>query len=51
MKPQHASITRVRRCPCCQSTYSKKNAGTSKHGNTAARQQAKQAIKRAVQDN
>lgn len=51
MKPQHASLTRLRRCPCCQSRYSKKNAGTSKSGNSAARQQVKRSLARDLSDN
>ena len=45
MKPLHASLVRLRRCPCCQTKYSKKNSGSAKnHGKTAARMQAKREI-------
>lgn len=45
MKPLHAEVTRLRRCPCCQSKYSKKNSGQNKnHGKTAARMKAKREI-------
>lgn len=50
MKPQHASITRLRRCPCCQSRYSTLNSGTTKHGNSAARRNAKNKIRREIAD-
>ena len=40
--------TYLTRCPCCQSKYSKKNAGTNKTGNSAARLKAKRNIQREV---
>ena len=46
MKPQYANITRVRRCPCCQSKKSKHNAGGSKYGNSAARKAARRMMLR-----
>lgn len=49
MKPLHASFTRLRRCPCCQGKYSKKNSGSAKnHGKTAARRIAKNELQREV---
>lgn len=45
MKPQHASKIRLSRCSCCVSRYSKHRSNGSKHGNSAARQQAKRTIK------
>lgn len=49
MKPLHAEITRLRRCPCCQGKYSKKNAGRNKNaGKTAARMKANQNIKKEL---
>lgn len=48
MKPLHSEVTRMSRCPCCQSQYSKHNAKTSKHGNSAARLAAKRGIKREL---
>lgn len=45
MKPLHASVCRLRRCPCCQGKYSKKNSGSNKnHGKTAARMKARRDI-------
>lgn len=37
MKPLHASVIRLNRCPCCQSKYSKKNSGGKKAGNMLIR--------------
>lgn len=49
MKPLHSAITRLRRCPCCQGKYSKKNAGSNKNaGKTAARMKAKREIKKEL---
>lgn len=46
MKPLHAAICRLRRCPCCQGKYSKKNSGAANknHGKTAARMKARRDI-------
>lgn len=48
MKPLHSEITRLSRCPCCQSKYSKKSSGNRKAGKTAARQKAKQQIRKEL---
>lgn len=49
MKPLHASIARLRQCPCCQSKYSKKNSGRNKnHGKTAARMKAKRDLRKEM---
>jgi hypothetical protein len=48
MKPQHASVIRISRCACCVSRYSKHHAGTSKNGNSAARQNAKRNIRKDI---
>ena len=48
MKPMHSDVTYLTCCPCCQSKYSKKNAGTKKTGNSAARLKAKRNIQREV---
>lgn len=48
MKPLHASFVRLRKCPCCQSKYSKKNSGRKNSGKTAARHRAKQNIKKEL---
>lgn len=46
MKPMYACKVRVRRCRCCVSVYAKvNNGGSRKSGNTAARQDAKKAIR------
>lgn len=51
MKPLHAEVTRLRRCPCCQGKYSKKNAGRNQNaGKTAARMKAKLAIKKELRN-
>lgn len=41
MRPLHASVTRLSRCPCCVSKYAKKQ---SKAGRKAARARAKRDI-------
>lgn len=49
MKPLHSAVTRLSRCPCCQSKHSKKNAGSNKNaGKTAARMKAKSDIKKEL---
>ena len=50
MKPQHAVTTRLSKCPCCQSSKSKKNAGGPKHGNSSARLEIKRQIRHAVRE-
>jgi len=47
MKPLHAAITRLRRCPCCQSRYSKINHGGNS-GKTAARANVKREIRKTL---
>jgi len=51
MKPQHAAITSVSRCPCCKSSYAKAINGTSKHGNSAARLDAKRKLREDLRKN
>lgn len=50
MKPLHAEVTRLRRCPCCQSKYSKKNSGNGNknHGKTAARMKSRREIQKEL---
>ncbi len=50
MKPLHAEVTRLSRCPCCQSKYSKKNSGrkNKNHGKTAARMKAKRDLMKSL---
>lgn len=50
MKPLHSNFTMLRRCACCASKWSKRINGTSKHGNTAARQHDKKAVQRELRD-
>lgn len=47
MKPLHASFKRLTRCPCCLGRYAKVRGG-SKAGKSAARQRAKEQIKKEV---
>ncbi len=46
MKPLHATVTRISRCPCCQSKHSRKGANKTNTGKSAARQQVKRDIRR-----
>lgn len=48
MKPLHASLVRMSRCPCCQSQHSKKNSGKKNNGKTAARHKAKMEIRKEM---
>lgn len=48
MKPLHASITRLRKCPCCQSKYSAHSARKTNVGKTAARQKSKRDLRREL---
>lgn len=48
MKPLHASFKRLSCCPCCQTIYSKKNAGKRNDGKSSARHRAKLEIKKSV---
>lgn len=48
MKPLHGEICRLRRCLCCQSKHSKKNAGRLNNGKSSARHKAKLRIKKEV---
>lgn len=46
MKPMHAVVTRVSRCFCCKSKYSRSSGKRDQSGKTAARQQAKRDLRR-----
>lgn len=48
MKPLHAAITRLRKCPCCQSKYSAPGARKTNVGKTAARQKSKRDLRRDI---
>jgi hypothetical protein len=49
MKPLHASVTKISRCPCCQSKYSRNSSAKKNNtGKTAARMKAKQAVRREL---
>ena len=49
MKPLHGEFKRLSRCPCCQSRYSKHNAGKkSKSGKKASRSRSKLKLKRRI---
>ena len=48
MKPLHASITRLNRCPCCHSKYTANGAYKLNNGKSAARHKAKQDIKKEL---
>lgn len=44
MKPMHHEVTRLSRCPCCVSKYSRNSAKNANNGKSAARQAAKRQI-------
>ena len=44
MKPLHANVTTLRRCPCCQSKYSTSGARKTNAGKSAARQKDKRDL-------
>lgn len=45
-KPLHGEFKRLRRCPCCQTKYSKKNSGGKNDGKSSARRRAAMAAER-----
>ena len=47
MKPLHCTITRLSRCPCCQSSYTERNK-KNKGGKKAARAKARKDIKKEL---
>jgi hypothetical protein len=47
MKPLHAEIKRLSRCPCCHSKFCAKGGRKSNNGKSSARQKAKLEIRRA----
>ena len=49
MKPLHSTLVMLHRCRCCSSRYSKSNnAGSSKKGNSAARQKAQAELRKEL---
>jgi hypothetical protein len=48
MKPLHASLKRLSKCPCCQSKHSKHNAKGKNNGKSAARNLVKLLLKKAT---
>lgn len=48
MKPLYGESKRLSRCRCCQSGFSKHNAGGSKKGNASARGKSKTKIKKEL---
>lgn len=48
MKPLHSNITRLRRCPCCQSSYSANGMRKKNDGKSAARQKAKRDMRKEM---
>lgn len=50
MKPLHSEVTRLHRCPCCQSKYSTHSARKTNVGKSAARQKVKRDIKKELED-
>lgn len=48
MKPLHAEIVKVNRCPCCQSKYSANGARKTNVGKSAARNAQKKALRKEV---
>ena len=48
MKPMHASIIRLSRCPCCQTKYSTRSMRKKNIGKSAARNHHKREIRREL---
>ena len=48
MKPMHAQIISVSRCPCCHSKYSRRGARKTNEGKSAARNHEKHLLKREI---
>ena len=48
MKPLHSQVTRLNRCPCCQSNYSTRSMREKNDGKSAARQQTKRDITKTL---
>lgn len=50
MKPMHAQIISVNRCPCCHSKYTRHGAYKTNEGKSAARNFQKREIQREIRD-
>jgi len=48
MKPMHHTVTRLNRCPCCQSKYSTRSVRKTNIGKTAARMKDKRNINKEL---
>lgn len=48
MKPLHAIVTKISRCPCCQSKYSACGANKTNVGKSAARSKLKKDLRKEV---
>jgi hypothetical protein len=48
MKPMHAEITSVSRCPCCHSKYSSRGAYKTNVGKSAARNKQKKDLRNEI---
>lgn len=51
MKPLHAEVARLNRCPCCQSKYSTGSVKKTNVGKSAARNKQKQMLRKEIQQN
>jgi hypothetical protein len=49
MKPLHAEITKVNRCPCCQSKYSTNGVRKTNMGKSAARNAQKKSLRKEME--
>lgn len=45
MKPMHSEVTRLSRCPCCQSKHSRHGAHQQNSGKSSARQKVRRDIR------
>lgn len=48
MRPLHGENKRLRRCPCCQGKFSKKNSGSRNNGKSSSRSKAKILLKNGI---
>ncbi len=50
MKPMHAEVTRLSRCPCCHSKYTARGMFKKNTGKSAARIKQKAALRKEIKD-
>lgn len=50
MKPMHSEVTRLSRCPCCQSKYSTNGVRKTNLGKSAARNKQKKAMQKELNE-